>query len=121
MSTCSRYSDDERPHQSRSPSQQRNALLSLDQGPPNNLVLEKTVLWAHGSYRLVAGPAIAVLASRTDLSVTIASNDLASASSLASPHANVNAVLLELGAENRNSLRKLVKEADVVLRSAACY
>lgn len=67
----------------------------------------------HGR-RLVAGPAVKVITSRPDLDLIIASNSLESAEALAAPHKHASAVLLDAGDEA--TLKRLVEDADVVLR-----
>ncbi|GAA5864875.1 hypothetical protein JCM1840_004934 [Sporobolomyces johnsonii] len=71
---------------------------------------KKAVLLGAG---LVAGPAVRTLASKENLDVVLASNDLAAAQKLASQYSNVAAVHLD--ASDKVALRKLIAGSDVVL------
>ncbi|GAA5827914.1 hypothetical protein JCM11251_007729 [Rhodosporidiobolus azoricus] len=71
---------------------------------------KKAVLLGAG---LVAGPALRTLASRTDLDVLVASNDITAARALAEGHENVEAVHLD--ASDKAALSSLINGADVVL------
>ncbi|KAL8291280.1 hypothetical protein RQP46_002258 [Phenoliferia psychrophenolica] len=62
---------------------------------------------------LVAGPAVKVISSRSNIDLIIASNAIESAEALAAPQAHATAVFLDAG--DQAGLETLVKDADVVL------
>ncbi|SCV73183.1 BQ2448_7108 [Microbotryum intermedium] len=79
---------------------------------PQSISLKKRKVVVLGS-GLVAGPAIRTIASRKELDVVVASNDLPAAEALAAPYENVKAVALD--ATRDGVLEQLVTSADVVL------
>ncbi|KAI5481105.1 alpha-aminoadipic semialdehyde synthase [Pseudohyphozyma bogoriensis] len=90
---------------------EHEGLYSLLDGVKGTPALKKKALVLGSG--LVAGPAIKVLCSRSDVEVTIASNSLEAAKTLAEPYSSATAVFLDAG--DKATLASLVKDHDVVL------
>jgi alpha-aminoadipic semialdehyde synthase len=83
---------------------------------PQTLRTTKKVLMLGSG--MVAGPAVNTIAKRGDVELVIASNSLQELQTLVRSHLNVKYRIIDVS--NTSSYEHLIKDADVVIRFAAC-